>query len=255
MPTSISTAPLSQGSPPSSLIDYQPQSVPSSSSPPPPSTAAAAAAVVVAVPSSSSPVDLGLPSFTSTSSLITSDVPATTTTPSFTGSVIGSISRRNRRSFAALAREKTSNALANLSSIGSTTNSSLRQSASSGSLQKHSRKASQLSVGEISGFVPLSPPLSDGSGSSEQSSSAPFEPLSAVTEQPNPAAERRRQTIQLVPPISENIPVSPAKMHQTSSRLLRMTEDDRPFTKVIMRLAFLDEALVLGTLTDNCALP
>ncbi|KAL4777857.1 developmental regulator flbA [Aspergillus nidulans var. acristatus] len=237
MPTSISTAPLSQGSPPSSLIDYQPQSVPSSSPPPPPSTAAAAAAaVVVAVPSSSSPVDFGLPSFTSTSSLITSDVPATTTTPSFTGSVIGSISRRNRRSFAALAREKTSSALANLSSIGSTTNSSLRQSASSGSLQKHSRKASQLSVGEISGFAPLPLPLSDGSGSSEQSSSAPFEPLSSLTEQPSPAPERRRQTIQLVPPISENRPVSPAKMHQTSSRLLRMTEDDRPFTKDFMDL-------------------
>jgi hypothetical protein len=34
-----------------------------------------------------------------------------------------------------------------------------------------------------------------------------------------------------------------------------MTEDDRPFTKVIMRIAFLDEAIVLGTLTDNRALP
>ncbi len=225
MPT-ISAAPLNQGSPPSSQLQYQPQPSPSS-------------AVVVSAPSSSSTVDFGLPSLTSTSSFI-SDIPATTSSPSatastpgLTSSVIGSISRRNRRSFAALAREKTSSALANLSAIGSTANYPLRQSASSGSLQKHSRKASQLSAGEAT----LSPPLSDGSGSSEQPSSAQFEPISAVTEQPSSSADRRRQTIQLIPPISEQRPssavsFSAAKMHQTSSRLLRMTEDDRPFTKV-----------------------
>lgn len=225
MPT-ISATPLNQGSPPSSQLQYQPQPSPSS-------------AAVVSVPSSS-PVDFGLPTFTSTSSFISSDIPATvsspsatSSTPGLTGSVIGSISRRNRRSFAALAREKTSSALANLSAIGSTANYPLRQSASSGSLQKHSRKASQLSAGE----APLFPPLSDGSGSSEQSSSAQFESISAVTEQPSSSADRRRQTIQLIPPISEQRPnsavsFSPAKMHQTSSRLLRMTEDDRPFTKV-----------------------
>ncbi|KAL4917259.1 regulator of G protein signaling domain-containing protein [Aspergillus aurantiobrunneus] len=230
MPT-ISAAPLNQGSPPSSQLHYQPQ--PSRSSSP--------------VPSSST-VDFGLPTFTSSSSFVTSDFPATTSSPSatantssFTGSVIGSISRRNRRSFAALAREKTSSALANLSAIGSTANYPLRQSASSGSLQKHSRKASQLSAGEVPATVPLSPPLSDGSGSSEQSNSGPFEPLSAVTEQPNPTTDGRRQTVQFVPPISEQRPNSAAslpaaKMHQTSSRLLRMTEDDRPFTKDFMDL-------------------
>ncbi|OJJ58502.1 hypothetical protein ASPSYDRAFT_89246 [Aspergillus sydowii CBS 593.65] len=229
MPT-ISAAPLNQGSPPSSQLQYQPQPSPSS-------------AVVVSAPSSSSTVDFGLPSLTSTSSFI-SDIPATTSSPSatastpgLTSSVIGSISRRNRRSFAALAREKTSSALANLSAIGSTANYPLRQSASSGSLQKHSRKASQLSAGEAT----LSPPLSDGSGSSEQPSSAQFEPISAVTEQPSSSADRRRQTIQLIPPISEQRPssavsFSAAKMHQTSSRLLRMTEDDRPFTKDFMDL-------------------
>jgi hypothetical protein len=79
--------------------------------------------------------------------------------------------------------------------------------------------------------------LSDGSAASEQSSPALTEPISPVTEQPESPISRRRQTIQLVPPISEQRPdlavdLSPAKMHQTSSRLLRMTEDDRPFTKV-----------------------
>ncbi|KAL4964130.1 developmental regulator FlbA [Aspergillus stella-maris] len=234
MPT-ISAVPLNQGSPPSSQLHYQPQSAPSSSS------------VVVTVPSSNSAVDFGLPSFTSTSSIITSDVPAstaplsTTATPSFTGSVIGSISRRNRRSFAALAREKTSSALANLSAIGSTGNYPLRQSASSGSLQKHSRKASQLSIGEVAEPLSLSLPLSVGSGSSEKASTSLFEPISAVAEQPCSTIDRRRQTVQLIPPISEQEfspapTLSPAKMHQTSSRLLRMTEDDRPFTKDFMDL-------------------
>ncbi|KAL4871800.1 developmental regulator flbA [Aspergillus spectabilis] len=234
MPT-ISSAPLNQGSPPSSQLHYQP---PASQSP---------SAVVVTVPSSSSTVDFGLPAFTSTSAYISCDLPATSSpsatasTPSFTGSVIGSISRRNRRSFAALAREKTSSALANLSSIGSTANYPLRQSASSGSLKKHSRKVSQLSVSEVPGNTPLSPPLSDGSAASEQSSPALIEPISPVTEQPESPISRRRQTIQLVPPISEQRPdlavdLFPAKMHQTSSRLLRMTEDDRPFTKDFMDL-------------------
>jgi hypothetical protein len=48
---------------------------------------------------------------------------------------------------------------------------------------------------------------------------------------------RRRHTLQRNPPISEQqleagFAALPSKMHQTSSRLLRMTEDDRPFTKV-----------------------
>ncbi|KAL5336219.1 developmental regulator flbA [Aspergillus crustosus] len=234
MPT-ISSAPVNQGSPPSSQLHYQPPTSQSSSS-------ASSAAVVVTVPSSSSAVDFGLPAFTSTSAYI-SDLPATSSpsaTPSFTGSVIGSISRRNRRSFAALAREKTSSALANFSSIGSASYP-LRQSASSGSLKKHSRKTSHLSVSEGPGITPLSPPLSDGSAASEQLSPALIEPISPVTELPETPISRRRQTIQLVPPISEQssdiaVDLFPAKMHQTSSRLLRMTEDDRPFTKDFMDL-------------------
>ncbi|KAL2815687.1 regulator of G protein signaling domain-containing protein [Aspergillus granulosus] len=229
MPT-ISSAPLNQGSPPSSHLQYQPPTSQSSA--------------VVAVPSSSSAIAFNLPALPSdlaaASEHTTASLSTTASTPGFTGSVIGSISRRNRRSFAALAREKTSSALANLSAIGSTTNYPLRQSASSGSLQKHSRKSSQLSIAELPGATPLSP-FSDSYALSEQSGPSPFELISEVTEQPKTTIERRRQTIQLIPPIIEQRPISadspsPAKMHQTSSRLLRMTEDDRPFTKDFMDL-------------------
>jgi hypothetical protein len=46
----------------------------------------------------------------------------------------------------------------------------------------------------------------------------------------------RRNTLQRNPPSEQQLEAGfaapPSKMHQTSSRLLRMTEDDRPFTKV-----------------------
>jgi hypothetical protein len=152
-----------------------------------------------------------------------------TGTPGLTGSVIGSISRRNRRSFAALAREKTTSALANLSAIGASGTGTLRPSASSGSLSKHTRKPSQISVGESAGTSPLTPPLSDGSAPSESSSPAPIDPNTASPPVAD-SVDKRRQTLQHVPTLAPVEP--PATMHQTSSRLLRMTEDDRPFTKV-----------------------
>ncbi|GCB18733.1 developmental regulator flbA [Aspergillus awamori] len=244
MPT-ISSAHLDQDSPPPSHLLYS-QSPPS----------------VDPIPVSTSPVETrprtasapSLQHHSAPSAVVAPSQPATTTTTTttatnnstgFTGSVIGSISRRNRRSFAALAREKTSNALANLSSIGAP-NYPLRSSASSGSLSKHSRKASQVSVSEAPGATPLTPPLSDGSASSERSSPAPFDAATsrsspAVVEQQTSSVERRRYTLQRAPSPLEQLPevgptVSPAKMHQTSSRLLRMTEDDRPFTKDFMDL-------------------
>ncbi|KAF4189898.1 hypothetical protein CNMCM8694_003943 [Aspergillus lentulus] len=231
MPT-ISSTPLDQGSPPSSQhhhLSYHSHtsttSVPVSSTP-------------ADIPSSSIISPLTSPAPTTSSTTTTANTTATTTT-SFTGSVIGSISRRNRRSFAALAREKTSNALANLSAIGSTTNSSLRTSASSGSLSKHSRKPSQISTHEIVGVSPLTPPLSDGSTSSNQSSPAGIETSEVEFQQS--LSGRRRHTLQRNPTISEQqleagFAALPSKMHQTSSRLLRMTEDDRPFTKDFMDL-------------------
>lgn len=140
----------------------------------------------------------------------------------FTGSVVGSISRRNRRSFAALA-QRTSSAFASLSTIATPT-TNLRTSVSSSSL---SRQSEPLSTDA------LTPPLSD-EDTSEQL------PDLWRPDSPETTVDKRRLTLQRIPtPPQEPRPVQsgaapPAlsKMHQTSSRLLRMTEDDRPFTKV-----------------------
>lgn len=149
------------------------------------------------------------------------DPPALPST--FTGSVVGSISRRNRRSFAALA-QRTSSALASLSTI-TTPTTTLRTSASSSSLSKHPK---------LSSANPLTPPLSD-EDTCEQLPDL-WRPYS-----PETTFHKRRLTLQRVPtPPQESRPVqpgtapvaAPSTMHQTSSRLLRMTEDERPFTKV-----------------------
>ncbi|KAJ5911974.1 Developmental regulator flbA [Penicillium subrubescens] len=158
--------------------------------------------------------------------------PPTSSTTTFTGSVVGSISRRNRRSFAALA-QKTSSALASLSTISTisqpttyNTPSTLRSSNSSGSLSKLTKSSAS---------TPLTPPF-DGD---------PYEQLPASRSvSPEPSLQRRRLTLQRVPtpphdprPVPTGAaPTAPPKMHQTSSRLLRMTEDERPFTKDFMDL-------------------
>ncbi|KAJ5569645.1 uncharacterized protein N7459_009075 [Penicillium hispanicum] len=166
----------------------------------------------------------------SSSTIPTTDPPAFPST--FTGSVVGSISRRNRRSFAALA-QKTSNALASLSTISNASTIPLRSSPSSSSLYKQARA--------IVAANPLTPPLSAGDTNepfldrSRPSSPALIEPQFAhkrrltLQRVPTPPQEPR-----LVPPGS--VPVALPKMHQTSSRLLRMTEDERPFTKDFMDL-------------------
>ncbi|KAJ5363690.1 Developmental regulator flbA [Penicillium cataractarum] len=164
----------------------------------------------------------------------TTDPPtsSTTTTTTFTGSVVGSISRRNRRSFAALA-QKTSSALASLSTISTSsqpptynTPATLRSSNSSGSLSKLTKSSTS---------TPLTPPF-DGD---------PYEQLPASRSvSPESSLQRRRLTLQRVPTPPHDLrpvppgaaPTAPPKMHQTSSRLLRMTEDERPFTKDFMDL-------------------
>ncbi|KAL5361033.1 regulator of G protein signaling domain-containing protein [Aspergillus floccosus] len=230
MPT-ISSSSLAHGSPPSSHSLYHHQPPLSSQS-----------STTIPAPVSTSPVDSRPRASSSASCLpVVAAPPATTSSanppftgsPGLTGSVIGSISRRNRRSFAALAREKTTSALANLSAIGASGTGTLRSSASSGSLSKHTRKPSQISVGESAGTSPLTPPLSDGSAPSESSSPAPIDPNTASPPVAD-SVDKRRQTLQHVPTLTPVEP--PSTMHQTSSRLLRMTEDDRPFTKDFMDL-------------------
>ncbi|KAJ5914368.1 hypothetical protein N7504_003251 [Penicillium tannophilum] len=169
-----------------------------------------------------------------TSSRAISPVPPPATDPptlhtTFTGSVVGSISRRNRRSFAALA-SKTSSAFASLSTINQTT--PLRSSPSASSLSRLSRLPSAT-------VNPSTPPLSDGDSN----------PLLDLARSESPAladlnpSHKRRLTLQRIPTppqevrhFSATVPTAPPKMHQTSSRLLRMTEDERPFTKDFMDL-------------------
>jgi GTPase-activating protein SST2 len=117
-----------------------------------------------------------------------------------------------RRSLAGIALEKTSSVLATLTSLG---NQPLRPSLSHGSLSKQSHKYAQIGVDQHDSRSPSSHPSEE-------------RPLG------------RRNTVRLVPQDTPKLD-QPAdsrlnKMHQTSSRLLRMTEDERPFTKVRLGL-------------------
>ncbi|KAJ5604636.1 hypothetical protein N7510_009790 [Penicillium lagena] len=135
----------------------------------------------------------------SSSSVIISPTSTTTT-----------CSSRTRPSFAALARGKPSSAFANLS-------------------------ASQKPPSPNG--LPVTPPLSAKSPSSDQLS---FDSARSSSPAPAESFPRRRQNVSRLPtPPEDSRPVQsalPSKMHQTSSRLLRMTEDDRPFTKDFMDL-------------------
>ncbi|KAJ5681086.1 hypothetical protein N7536_012225 [Penicillium majusculum] len=139
--------------------------------------------------------------------------------PSVPDSDFGGTISRNRRSFAALA-QKTSNALASLS--GST----LRSSTSYGSLSKPHKLSA----------TPVTPPFDSDTYLQLTGTSRPSSP--ALVDNPPNSLPKRRLTIQRLPtPPHETRPPPPApKMHQTSSRLLRMTEDERPFTKDFMDL-------------------
>jgi hypothetical protein len=137
-----------------------------------------------------------------------SPLPDTSDPLTFTGSVVGSISRRNRRSFAALA-QKTSSAFSGLST----------QRSSNYSLSR-SRYSTPLTPSFDENYVQLTETIRPSSPSWVDI----------------PSLQKRRSTLQRIPtPPHENRPSPPGgppKMHQTSSRLLRMTEDERPFTKV-----------------------
>ncbi|KAJ5925210.1 hypothetical protein N7454_007849 [Penicillium verhagenii] len=170
---------------------------------------------------------------TTTPSRAISPVPPPTTDPptlhtTFTGSVVGSISRRNRRSFAALA-SKTSSAFASLSTINQAT--PLRSSPSATSLSRLSKFPSATAN-------PLTPPLLAGESNPLEFARSESPALADLNH-----SHRRRLTLQRIPTppeirpaLSATVPFASSKMHQTSSRLLRMTEDERPFTKDFMDL-------------------
>lgn len=107
---------------------------------------------------------------------------------------------RSRRSLAALARDK----VAGLASIGTNSNPSLRSATSSGSLSKQSA-ASPSSRPNLPRNTTSPPDITTSKATSGPSS--PVEPSMPGQEKNN------------------------SKMHQTSSKVLRMTDDDRPFAR------------------------
>jgi hypothetical protein len=118
--------------------------------------------------------------------------------------------------------EKTSNVIANLTtSLATISTPALRTSSSTGSLSRQSHKYSQVGGASLS---------ADRELSNEETPALPL--LKAQS-----SGLSRRGTVRLIPQEPLNLDSSAAsrannKMHQTSSRLLRMTEDERPFTKV-----------------------
>lgn len=146
----------------------------------------------------------------------------------------------NRHSLAAIAREKTTAALANLA---------LRSKTSA-----HSLHSSSSSAGSLKQLVGSALPPDRNQANQSQSTTLPDHteapvkqdspPLLEATNQPelspphtatSPAISGPRLSLSL-PYRNDSIPrfkesEAPSKMHQTSSRLLRMTDEERPFTR------------------------
>lgn len=165
-----------------------------------------------------------------------------------------SIARNSRRSLAAYAREKTSSAFANLASITTNSNPTLRSASSSGSLGRQSRIVSNGGAAEPS--IPnlrFSDSSSNSQGPSEYPTALPDVPRASIQTthldiDPTPSPEYqsapstpRRYPLHSTTNSLDRTPSPPPeylpqgsynKMHQTSSRLLRMTDEERPYTRV-----------------------
>lgn len=151
--------------------------------------------------------------------------------------------KHNRLSIAAIAREKTNAALANLSAgvRPKTSSASLghSSSSSSGSLSKQTSAvaAPAENTSRQKGYFNLSPDSATSSGlvqSPGGEGSVQRAGLDSLSQ------DRRRLLDRTPSPAVRNLPSPPAetpqqaaqnKMHQTSSRLLRMTDEERPFTR------------------------
>ncbi|KAL8767390.1 MAG: hypothetical protein Q9209_006080 [Squamulea sp. 1 TL-2023] len=149
--------------------------------------------------------------------------------------------RHHRYSLAALAREKTNNALANLS---------LRSKPSSHSLHSSSSSSGSPTKLDTSVRSPTAPHTSDHisapfessqirsteadiSKAVERTSHAPLDRL-ATSNQSHRPEKARAHSPDPEPesaPTTRNLQGALNKMHQTSSRLLRMTDEERPFTR------------------------
>lgn len=144
----------------------------------------------------------------------------------------------NRTSLFALARDKTSSAIAILSEPA------LRPRGSSGGLYQSGQSNSPLPPHSRNSVLLIDAPANPSAFSSATVSSAAS--FSQFSHSRSETATTRRLLLETNPPSQaySNTPtdtpapviIAPSanssKMHQTSSRLLRMTSDDRPFTRV-----------------------
>lgn len=149
--------------------------------------------------------------------------------------------RHHRYSLAAIAREKTNNALANLSLRPKPSSQSLHSSSSSsGSPTKLESTVGGSSTQRTPNPKPTISDLSqtrsaeaDVSRPIERTYPAPIDHL-ASSNQPQRRDEERASPPAQEPasaPTTRNLQGALSKMHQTSSRLLRMTDEERPFTR------------------------
>ena len=152
-------------------------------------------------------------------------------------------SRYNRLSLATIARDKTNNVLSNLSIRTKVSSTSLQSSYAPTGLYRQTSSGS-LAAGEslfrISGQqVSVRHPRGNQSSlisrSDIRNAQRPEAELPKVTLERNPTDRRRLLDRSPSPTLSASLDLSPAgpynKMHQTSSRLLRMTDEERPFTR------------------------
>ena len=132
--------------------------------------------------------------------------------------------RSSRRSLAAFARDKTSSAFANLTTAGNTSNPSLHCATSSASLSRQSRAPPFCAD-------PLLSPSDDPMPKPDPQSF--HEPRSIRSPTPSPPRHSAKVSSHISAPAQSYSTASSDynKMHQTSSRLLRMTDEERPFTK------------------------
>ncbi|KAL8923029.1 MAG: hypothetical protein Q9208_004841 [Pyrenodesmia sp. 3 TL-2023] len=151
--------------------------------------------------------------------------------------------RHNRYSLAAIAREKTNNALANLTLRSKPSSQSLHSSSPpSGSPTKTDIPATastaqrapnhKPALSDISLFRADKPSTEADVSKSKDRTAPVIQPPSSAQNQSippewNPPPSQEPQSA----PTTRNLQGALSKMHQTSSRLLRMTDEERPFTR------------------------
>lgn len=149
--------------------------------------------------------------------------------------------RHHRYSLAALAREKTNNALANFSLRSKPSSQSLHSSSSSsGSPTKIELPTTLPTAQRVSNHRPAQSDTSQLRSVGADVSRPVDRAGPPTTVQLGPSGERQRLRTERTPspgqepesaPTTRNLEGALSKMHQTSSRLLRMTDEERPFTR------------------------